>query len=144
MGSERVFDGGGFSSSLGKGLHAKDGKAKIRPALEKLCQEYVGILDCHNPHSSPRSILGAALHTIWIPRMLESLLYIVEAKSSCMSCSRVNLGLVMVRCLCAFCSSYVSTRVISYLAANLQGFLWSLVISLRTTENHWVKTQATR
>lgn len=24
---------------VGKGLHAKDGKAKIRPALEKLCQE---------------------------------------------------------------------------------------------------------
>lgn len=29
------------SPNPGKGLHAKDGKAKIRPALEKLCQEYV-------------------------------------------------------------------------------------------------------
>ncbi len=27
---------------LGKGLHAKDGKAKNQPALEKLCKEYVG------------------------------------------------------------------------------------------------------
>jgi hypothetical protein len=30
-----------FSPNIGKGIHTKDGKAKIRPALEKLCQEYV-------------------------------------------------------------------------------------------------------
>jgi len=30
-----------LSPNSGKGLHAKDGKAKIRPALEKLCEEYV-------------------------------------------------------------------------------------------------------
>ena len=30
---------GGFPMNLGKGLHAKDGKVKIRPALEKLCKE---------------------------------------------------------------------------------------------------------
>jgi hypothetical protein len=34
---------------LGKGLHAKDGIPKIRPALESLCETYVGILDFHIP-----------------------------------------------------------------------------------------------
>ena len=32
-----------LDADLGKGLHAKDGKAKIRPALENLCMEYVVI-----------------------------------------------------------------------------------------------------
>ena len=36
-----VFDGGFSFELLGKGLHAKDGKAKIRPALENLCETYV-------------------------------------------------------------------------------------------------------
>ena len=30
---------GGSPINLGKGLHTKDGKAKIRPAVEKLCKE---------------------------------------------------------------------------------------------------------
>jgi hypothetical protein len=34
---QAFIDGGSVLS--GKGLHAKDGKAKIRPALEKLCEE---------------------------------------------------------------------------------------------------------
>ena len=37
-----VFDGGFSFELLGKGLHAKDGKAKIRPALVDLCETYVG------------------------------------------------------------------------------------------------------
>ena len=35
------------SLDSGKGLHAKDRRAKIRPALEKLCTEYVINLRCH-------------------------------------------------------------------------------------------------
>jgi hypothetical protein len=30
---------GGSSMNLGKGLHTKDGKAKIRPAVEQLCKK---------------------------------------------------------------------------------------------------------
>jgi len=30
---------------LGKGLHSEAGRAKIRPALENLCDEYVKILN---------------------------------------------------------------------------------------------------
>lgn len=41
----------GLDTDLGKGLHARDGKAKIRPALEKLCREYVGIVVGHIHHS---------------------------------------------------------------------------------------------
>jgi hypothetical protein len=36
-----IVSDGGLLPNSGKGLHAKDGKAKIRPALEKLCEEYV-------------------------------------------------------------------------------------------------------
>ena len=36
------------SPDPGKGLHAEDGEAKIRPALEKLCNEYVMVLQCYN------------------------------------------------------------------------------------------------
>jgi hypothetical protein len=32
-----------------KGLHAKNGKAKIRPALERLCKKYVRIVECQRP-----------------------------------------------------------------------------------------------
>jgi hypothetical protein len=35
------------SLDSGKGLHAEDGQAKIRPALEKLFTEYVINLQCH-------------------------------------------------------------------------------------------------
>jgi hypothetical protein len=42
--SKAVFDGGLILTDLGKGLHAKNGKAKIRPALERLCNEYVGVI----------------------------------------------------------------------------------------------------
>ena len=42
-----VSDGGFSFEILGKGLHTKDGKAKIRPALENLCETYVKILDCY-------------------------------------------------------------------------------------------------
>lgn len=37
---------GGFPAVLGKGLHSK-GTAKIRPALEGLCNKYVNIPDFH-------------------------------------------------------------------------------------------------
>ena len=52
-GSETVFEW--FMPNLGKGLHAKDGKAKIRPALEKLCQEYVRDLSLFHSVFSPSS-----------------------------------------------------------------------------------------
>ena len=50
-----------------------------------------GISDCsHSPFCFlPWSILGAALHTIWIPRMLEFLLSIVEQRVSWMSWKHV-------------------------------------------------------
>ena len=46
------------SPDPGKGLHAENGEAKIRPALEKLCNEYVIILRRHIHCSvdSPRLI----------------------------------------------------------------------------------------
>jgi hypothetical protein len=68
-------------AELGKGLHAKDGKAKIRPALEKLCQEYVRDFTFTILYSHPWWIIGAALHTIRFPRMMEFLLSIVDAES---------------------------------------------------------------
>lgn len=59
----------------------RDGKAKIRPALEKLSQEYVRDLRFTIRYSHPSSILGVALHTIWIRRMLEFSLSTVDAMS---------------------------------------------------------------
>jgi hypothetical protein len=97
-----------FSPNLGKGIHALDGKAKIRPALEKLCQEYVRdskLLPFHRSVFSPWSILGAASLTIWIPRMLEFLLSSVDVDAK---------GFLYVMLTCKLRSVLYCITVVAY------------------------------
>lgn len=72
---------GGFSPVSGKGLHSEAGKAKIRPALEQLCDEYVNVLECYICVLTLGRILGVGINTTCIPGMLECLSFSVNAKN---------------------------------------------------------------
>ena len=71
------FIGDGFYLILGKGLHSKAGRAKIRPALENLCDGYVKILNRRVVYAHlGRS--GVGIHTLWILGMAEYWLFSVD------------------------------------------------------------------
>ena len=70
---------------LGKGLHSEGGRAKIRPALENLCDEYVKILNRRILYAHlDRSVVG--IHTLWFLGMGEYLLFSVDVADLGLRC----------------------------------------------------------